>query len=69
MAPAGVPVPLLERIAADITEVLREPAVAGALEAGGYTVVGGTPADYAAFQRAEIARWRAVAQAVSIELD
>jgi hypothetical protein len=49
--------------------ILREPAVAEPLEAGGYTVAGGTPEDYAAFQRAEIARWRRVAQAANIVLD
>ncbi len=69
MAPAGTPAPLCETIAAEITAILREPAVANTLEAGGYTVAGGTPGDYAAFQRAEIARWRRVAQAANIVLD
>jgi tripartite-type tricarboxylate transporter receptor subunit TctC len=69
MAPAGTPAPLCETIAAEITAILREPAVANTLEAGGYAVAGGTPGDYAAFQRAEIARWRRVAQAANIVLD
>ena len=69
MAPAATPAPLCERIAAEITAILREPAVAQTLEQGGYTVAGGTPAAYAAFQRAEIARWRRVAQAANIVLD
>nr|WP_282572090.1 tripartite tricarboxylate transporter substrate-binding protein [Roseomonas acroporae] len=69
MAPAGTPPALCERIAADITDILREPAVAEPLAAAGYAVVGGTPAEYGAFQRAEIARWRRVAQAAHIVLD
>jgi tripartite-type tricarboxylate transporter receptor subunit TctC len=69
MAPATTPPALCGGIAAGITAILREPAVAAALEAGGYTVAGGTPEDYAAFQRAEIARWRRVAQAANIVLD
>ncbi|MDO9714405.1 tripartite tricarboxylate transporter substrate binding protein [Paracraurococcus sp. LOR1-02] len=69
MAPATTPPALCSGIAAGITAILREPAVAAALEAGGYTVAGGTPKDYAAFQRAEIARWRRVAQAANIVLD
>ena len=69
MAPAGTPAPLCEAIAAEITAILRDPLVAGALEAGGYAVAGGTPAEYDAFQRAEIARWRRVAQAANIVLD
>jgi tripartite-type tricarboxylate transporter receptor subunit TctC len=69
MAPAGTPAPLREAIAAAITAILREPSAADALETGGYAVVGGTPAEYDAFQRAEIARWRRVAQAANIVLD
>lgn len=69
MAPGATPATLCEGIATTITAILREPAVAGALEAGGYTVAGGTPGDYAAFQRAEIARWRRVARAANILLD
>ncbi len=69
MAPAGTPAPLRAEIAQEITAILREPAVAQALEAGGYTVAGGTPEDYGRFQQAEIARWRRVAQAAKIELD
>ena len=57
MVPYGTPAPRCDRIAAEITAILREPAVAQTLEQGGYTVAGGTPAAYAAFQRAEVARW------------
>ncbi|MDO9714240.1 tripartite tricarboxylate transporter substrate-binding protein [Paracraurococcus lichenis] len=69
MAPAATPATLRERIAGEITAILREPTAAEALEAGGYTVAGGTPAEYGAFQCAEIARWRQVAQAANIILD
>ena len=69
MAPTGTPAPLREAIAAEITAILRDPSVAGALEAGGYAVAGGTPAEYDAFQRAEITRWRRGAQAANIALD
>jgi tripartite-type tricarboxylate transporter receptor subunit TctC len=69
MAPGATPAPLCAAIASEITAILREPAIAAALEAGGYTVAGGTPEEYGAFQRAEIARWRRVAQAAKILLD
>jgi tripartite-type tricarboxylate transporter receptor subunit TctC len=69
MAPAATPATLCERAAAEITAILGEPSVAEALQAGGYTVAGGPPAEYAAFQRTEIARWRRVAQAANIVLD
>ena len=69
MAPAATPATLCERAAAEITAILGEASVTEALQAGGYTVAGGTPAEYAAFQRTEIARWRRVAQAANIVLD
>jgi tripartite-type tricarboxylate transporter receptor subunit TctC len=65
----STPAPLRERIAAEITAILREPAVSQVLEQGGYTVAAGTPAAYAAFQRADIARWRRVAQAANIRVE
>ncbi|MBR0670767.1 Bug family tripartite tricarboxylate transporter substrate binding protein [Neoroseomonas soli] len=69
MAPAAMPAPLREQLAAEITAILRQPATAATLAQGGYTVAGGTPEEYGAFQRAEIERWRRVAQAAKIELD
>ncbi len=69
MGPAGIPAALLETISAEIAAVLKEPSNAATLEAGGYTVVANGPAAYGAFQRAEIARWRRVAQAANIVLD
>jgi tripartite-type tricarboxylate transporter receptor subunit TctC len=69
MGPAGIPPALLETISAEIAAVLKDPANAATLEAGGYTVVANAPAAYGAFQRAEIARWRRVAQAANIVLD
>ncbi|NGM23900.1 tripartite tricarboxylate transporter substrate binding protein [Roseomonas stagni] len=69
MGPAGMAPPLLETISAEIAAVLKEATNAATLAAGGYTVVGNSPAEYGAFQRAEIARWRRVAQAANIVLD
>lgn len=69
MGPAGMAPPLLETISAEIAAVLKEPTNAATLAAGGYTVVGNSPAEYGAFQRAEIARWRRVAHAANIVLD
>ncbi|WP_277751863.1 hypothetical protein [Dankookia rubra] len=43
--------------------------MANALQNGGYTVVGGTPEAYDAFQRAEIDRWRRVGQVASIRME
>lgn len=69
MGPAGIPAPLLGRISTEIAAVLKDPANAAILQAAGYSVVGSSPAEYGAFQRAEIARWRRVANAANIVLD
>jgi tripartite-type tricarboxylate transporter receptor subunit TctC len=69
MGPAGMPAALLETISAEIAAVLKDPSNEATLAAGGYTVVANGPAAYGAFQRAEIDRWRRVAQAANIVLD
>jgi tripartite-type tricarboxylate transporter receptor subunit TctC len=69
MAPAAVPAPVLHRLHEAVTTALRDPEVAPRLEAAGYAVVAGSPEDYAAFQRAEIGRWRRVAGTAGISLD
>jgi tripartite-type tricarboxylate transporter receptor subunit TctC len=69
MGPAGIPSAVLDRITLEITGALREPATVNALETAGYSVVASTPTEYAAFHRAEIERWRRVAQTANIVLD
>ncbi|WP_240655280.1 Bug family tripartite tricarboxylate transporter substrate binding protein [Rhodovarius crocodyli] len=69
MVPAAVPEDTLRRVHAAVTGALKDPEVAPRLEEVGYRVVGNTPAEFAAFQRAEIARWRRVAEAARISLD
>jgi tripartite-type tricarboxylate transporter receptor subunit TctC len=55
-APAGMPEPILSRLAALTTEALRDPAIGGRLAEQGAEPGGGTPADFAAL----IAREKAV---------
>lgn len=69
MGPGGMPAPLLARINAEVVRALHDPAVAPVLEAAGHSVVGDSPAEYAAFQRDEIDRWRRVVTAAQISLD
>jgi tripartite-type tricarboxylate transporter receptor subunit TctC len=69
VAPAGTPPAILRRINADAVAVLRDPAVAARMmEMGGFPAPG-TPAEFGAFIRAEIAKWREVAQAAQVRLD
>jgi tripartite-type tricarboxylate transporter receptor subunit TctC len=55
-APAGTPAPAVLRLSDEIGRALRTPEVRGRLEQLGYEVVGSTPEQFAAFQRAELPR-------------
>ena len=69
VAPAGTPPEIVAKINADAVAILRDPAVAARmLELGGFPDPG-TPAEFGAFIRAEIAKWRQVAREAGIRLD
>ena len=59
-APAGVPVPLLDKLNTDIIEAMREPAVAQHLTDMGMPPTPTTRAEFDHFIRGEIARWAQV---------
>jgi tripartite-type tricarboxylate transporter receptor subunit TctC len=67
MAPAGMAPALLARVHSAVVEALRHPEAVQRLGQIGLTVVADSPDSYAAFQRAEIARWRGVVQAAGIK--
>jgi tripartite-type tricarboxylate transporter receptor subunit TctC len=68
-APAGTPAAVIARINADVTAALREPALVQRVEAAGMLVDPQTPEQFAAFLRAELARWREVAQIANVRLE
>ena len=57
VAPARTPDPILNKLNAEIVRILKEPDVRQRLEALAFTPVGDTRAEYAAFIKAEIAKW------------
>jgi tripartite-type tricarboxylate transporter receptor subunit TctC len=67
VAPAGTPAPVLQRLNAELNRILAMPDVRKALADQGAEVAGGTPEDFAAFMRAEIARWGPVVKAAGIK--
>ena len=56
-APAGVPAPIVERLNAETTAILREPEMKKRLQALGVDADEASPAAYAAFVRREAAKW------------
>jgi tripartite-type tricarboxylate transporter receptor subunit TctC len=69
MAPAGVQGALLARVHAAVAEALTHPESRARLEAIGLSVVANRPEEYAAFQRAEVARWTEVVRAGNIRAE
>ena len=68
-APAGTPAPVLARIGAEVGAILREPATTARLDELGMVADPMTPEAFAAFLRAEIAKWREVARVANVRLE
>ena len=70
VAPAGLPAPLVEAANRIFNAALRQPEVARVIEqTQASQVVGGTPAEFAAFLQAEHARWAPLIQAAGIRTE
>ena len=59
-APAGTPKPFIDRLQGEVKKILASPDVARKLAEAGLDVVGSTPEELGAYQRAEIAKWAKV---------
>lgn len=68
-APAGTPQPIIDRMAAEISAMLKDEAVMARLKTLGATPVGGTPKDFANYVSAEMAKWGKVIKTLNIQLD
>jgi tripartite-type tricarboxylate transporter receptor subunit TctC len=69
MVRAGTPEPVVSRLNAEFVKALQAPEVREKLVAQGAVPVGGTAEEFAAYIRAESARWGAVVQAAGIKAD
>ena len=67
--PAGMPAPLVTRIHAAAVAALRVPQTEARLRENGFEVVGSSPEEFAAFQQAEISRWKRVVTQGGITAD
>jgi len=66
LAPAGTPAPVVEKLSAEIVKVLKQSDTRDKLLAGGMEPLGTTPAEAAAYLKAEVTRWAATAKAANI---
>jgi tripartite-type tricarboxylate transporter receptor subunit TctC len=68
-APAATPREVVRKINADVTAILREPAVVQRILELGATAAPSTPEEFAGFVRSEIAQWREVARIANVKLE
>jgi len=69
LAPAGTPPAAIERICAEVVKILNQPETKSKFADLGARTVGSTPAELAAFLRAEQAKWAEVVAAAGIKIE
>ena len=69
VAPPKTPAAIVAKVNADIAEAVRQPDVRKRLADLSADPVGGTPAETAAFMRAEVERWNNVIKAANVKLE
>ena len=68
VGPASLPDAVAQRVAADVTELLKDPAVRQLLDTAGLTAVGGKPEDFRRFIDADVKRWGPVITRLGVKL-
>jgi len=68
-APAGTPKPIVDKLAAAMAAVVKDPAVAAQLEQADIVPVGSTPAQFKAFVDEETERWANVVNKLGLKAD
>ena len=67
--PAKTPAPVVDRLYREVATALAAPDMAERLAAEGASVVGSTPAQFAAFFRAEVGKWAEVVRVSGLKFD
>ncbi|HEX2826464.1 MAG TPA: tripartite tricarboxylate transporter substrate binding protein [Burkholderiales bacterium] len=69
VAPAGVPRPIVDKLAAELIAIVKSPEVGHRFEADGAVPVGSSPQQFAAFLRSEMQKWGKVIRDAGIQLE
>jgi tripartite-type tricarboxylate transporter receptor subunit TctC len=69
LAPAGTPPAVIDRLHAEVTRVLRLPEIIERMSTQGVDVIGGTPAELAAFIRQDIAKYGKLVKSAGIKVE
>jgi tripartite-type tricarboxylate transporter receptor subunit TctC len=68
-APAGTPAAVVSKINADVNRVLAQADLRDKLAGLGFDPVGGTPASFAAYVKAEVVKWAKVVRETGAKMD
>lgn len=68
-APAATPKDVLDKLSAEITRIVQSPDYKARMTEQGSEAVGNSPSELAAFQKAEIDKYRKIAQQANIKAD
>jgi len=68
VGPANLPDAVAQRVAGDVTELLKDAAVRQVLDNGGLTPVGGTPEAFRRFIEGDVRRWGPVITRLGVKL-
>jgi tripartite-type tricarboxylate transporter receptor subunit TctC len=66
LAPAGTPQGIVDRLSAEVGEIVREPAMAAELQDLGFVVEGNPPGPTDEFSRSEVERWDSVIRSANV---
>lgn len=69
VVPAGTPATIIAKLNRELVRILHRPEVRARLEGDGSEPVGGTPEEFAAHIRAEVAKWHKVTLEADIKLE
>ncbi|MCG2595126.1 tripartite tricarboxylate transporter substrate binding protein [Ramlibacter sp. XY19] len=69
LAPAGTPKAIVAKLNAEINAALKLPDVRAKLEAAGIEIQGGTPQEYAALIKSDLAKWGKVVKEAGIQAE
>jgi len=69
MAPANTPKPIIERMAREISEIVKEPDVRQKFVDAGFLPVGGTPAEFAELMKKDSARYAEIIKQANITVN
>ena len=66
--PAGVPEPILSKLNSTVNQILKQADVVAAMATDGADPVGGTPAQFGNFLKAEVEKWRKLIDHLKIQV-